>query len=69
MLDDDNHSVKDVQLLTDALIKTVEALQKFSAVEQVPPNWSRAQLAPVLERLTLALDTPEHFELTVRFSE
>ena len=64
MLDDDNHSVKDVQLLTDALIKTVEALQKFSAVEQVPPNLSGVQLTPVLERLTLALDTPEQFELT-----
>ena len=64
MLDNDNHSVKDIQLLTDALVKTVAALQKLSAVEQVPPNLSGVQLTPVLERLTLALDTPEQFELT-----
>ena len=65
MLDDSNHSVKDVQLLTDALVKTVEALQKLSSIEQqVPPNLSGTQLVAVLERLTLALDTPEQFALT-----
>ena len=61
-LEDSNHSVNDVQMLTDALIKTVEALQKLSATEQqVPPSLSGAQLITVLERLTLALDTPEQF--------
>ena len=61
---DKNHDVKDVQSLTDSLIKTVEALQKLSAIEQqVPPNDSRTQLVAVLERLTLALDTPEPFAL------
>ncbi len=61
---DKNHDVKDVQALTDSLIKTVEALQKLSAIEQqVPPNDSRTQLVAVLERLTLALDTPEPFAL------
>ena len=65
MLDDSNHSVKDVQLLTDALVKTVEALQKLSSIEQqVPPNLSGTQLVAVLERLTLALDAPEQFALT-----
>ena len=60
MLYDKNHTVKDVQGLTDSLIKTVEALQKLSAIEQqVPPNYSRTQLVTVLERLTLALNTPE----------
>lgn len=60
LLYDKNHPVNDVQSLTDSLIKTVEALQKLSAVEQqVPPNDSRTQLVAVLERLTLALDTPE----------
>lgn len=64
LLYDKNHDVKDVQALTDSLIKTVEALQKFSAIEQqVPPNDSRTQLVAVLERLTLALDTPEQFAL------
>ena len=59
-----NHDVKDVQSLTDSLIKTVEALQKLSAIEQqLPPNDSRTQLVAVLERLTLALDTPEQFAL------
>lgn len=64
-LHDKNHDVKDVQSLTDSLIKTVEALQKFSVIEQqmVPPNDSRTQLVAVLERLTLALDTPEQFAL------
>ena len=59
---ENNHSVNDVQVLTDALIKTVEALQKLSATEQqVPSNLSGAQLITVLERLTLTLNTPEQF--------
>lgn len=61
---DKHHDVKDIQSLTDSLIKTVEALQKLSAIEQqLPPNDSRTQLVAVLERLTLALDTPEQFAL------
>ncbi len=64
LLYEKHHTVKDVQALTDSLIKTVEALQKFSAIEQQgPPNDSRTQLVAVLERLTLALDTPEPFAL------
>ena len=64
LLYDKNHDVKDVQSLTDSLIKTVEALQKLSAIEQqVPPNDSQTQLVAVLERLTLALDTPEQLAL------
>ena len=64
LLYDKNHDVKDVQALTDSLIKTVEVLQKLAAIEQqVPPNDSRTQLVAVLERLTLALDTPEQFAL------
>lgn len=64
LLYEKNHDVKDVQALTDSLIKTVEALQKLAAIEQqVPPNDSRTQLVAVLERLTLALDTPEPFAL------
>lgn len=60
ILYDSNHSVKDVQVLTDSLVKTVEALQKLSATEQqVPPNLSGTQLITVLEKLTLTLDTPE----------
>lgn len=61
---DKHHDVKDIQSLTDSLIKTVEALQKLSAIEQqLPPNDSRTQLVAVLERLTLALDTPEQFAI------
>ena len=65
MLYNKDHPVKDVQSLTDSLIKTVEVLQKFSAIQQqvVPPNDSRTQLVAVLERLTLALDTPEQLAL------
>lgn len=63
-LHDKNHDVKDVQSLTDSLIKTVEALQKFSAIQQqIPLNDSPTQLVAVLERLTLALDTPDQFAL------
>ena len=44
--------------------KMRERKQKLSAIEQqVPPNDSRTQLVAVLERLTLALDTPEPFAL------
>ena len=64
LLYDKNHDVKDVQALTDSLIKTMEALQKLAAIEQQgSPNDSRTQLVAVLERLTLALDTPEQFTL------
>ena len=64
MLDNGNHSVKDFQGLTDSLVKTVEALQKFSSIEQQgTPNVSEAQLIAVLEHLTLALDTPKQFSI------
>ena len=54
------HSLADMQLLTNMLIKTVESLRKLSAAEekQIPVNLSGAQLVGVLERLTLALKAP-----------
>ena len=52
------HSVEDVQVLTNSLIKTVESLRKLSAVDE-SVNLSAPQLVGVLERLTLALRAPE----------
>ena len=64
-LKDDRYDVKDFQMLTDSLMKTIERLQKFSAVEeQTPAHLSAPQLVAVLERLTLALDTPEQVALS-----
>ena len=64
-LKDDRYDVKDFQMLTDSLMKTIEGLQKVSAVEeQTPANLSAPQLVAVLERLTLALDTPEQVALS-----
>ena len=54
------HSLVEMQLLTNMLIKTVESLRKLSAVDeqQIPVNLSAPQLVGVLERLTLALKAP-----------
>ena len=55
------HSLVEMQLLTNMLIKTVESLRKLSAVDeqQIPVNLSAPQLVGVLERLTLVLRAPE----------
>ena len=60
-LETGGHSVEDVQVLTNSLIKTVESLRKLSAVDEQQPsvNLSAPQLVGVLERLTLALRAPE----------
>lgn len=64
-LEDKDHDVKDLQMLTNSLTKTLESLQKLSAVEQQSPvNLSGPQLVAVLERLTLALDAPEQLALS-----
>ena len=60
-LETGEHSVEDVQVLTNSLIKTVESLRKLSAIDEQQPslNLSAPQLVGVLERLTLALRAPE----------
>ena len=64
-LEDDNHTVKDLQILTNSLTKTIEGLQKVSAVEsRGSTDLSGPQLVAVLERLTLALETPEQLSLS-----
>ena len=63
-LDNEEHSVKEFQMLTNSLTKTLESLRKLSAVEQpMPVSLSGPQLVGVLERLTLALNAPEQLEL------
>ena len=63
-LDNEEHSPKEFQMLTNALTKTLESLRKLSAVEQpMPVSLSGPQLVGVLERLTLALRVPEQLEL------
>lgn len=64
-LNNQDHTVKDLQILTNSLTKTIESLQKLSAVEsQAPIDLSAPRLVAVLERLTLALGTAEPLELT-----
>lgn len=64
-LQKENHTVKDLQILTSSLTKTVESLQKVSTVEkQGAVDASVPKVMTVLERLTLALSTPEPLELT-----
>ena len=59
-LDNQTHSVQDLQLLTNSLTKTMETLRKLSVVEEpMPVNLSGPQLVAVLERLTLALKAPD----------
>lgn len=60
MLEHDKLSATDCHLLTNALTRTLDSLHKAAAVEQhKATDLSGAQLVAVLERLTLALDTPE----------
>ena len=64
-LENDDYTVKDLQMLTNALTKTIESLRKVSVVEaQAPVSLSEPQLVAVLERLTLALDAPEQLALS-----
>ena len=61
-LEKGDYSVKDMQMLTNSLVKTVESLRKVSAIDEqpMPANLSAPpQLVGVLERLTLALRAPE----------
>ena len=63
-LDNEEHTVKDFQSLTNSLTKTMESLRKLSAVEeQRHANLSPPQLVGVLERLTVALRAPGQLEL------
>lgn len=59
-LETKTHSAKELQLLTNSLTKTMESLRRLSVAEQpIPVNLSGTQIVGVLERLTLALQTPE----------
>ena len=69
-LDNEKHSVKDFQMLTNSLTKTLESLRKLSAVEEATPaSLSGPQLVGVLERLTLALRAPDQIELRGKAKE
>ena len=58
-LDKKQYSVRDFQSLTNSLVKTLESLQKLSAVEkQAAADASVPKVMAVLERLTLALEAP-----------
>ena len=64
-LDKEDHTVNDLQILTNSLTKTVESLRKVSTVEaQVPVDLSAPHLVAVLERLTLALDAPDQLAVS-----
>lgn len=64
-LGSNDYTVKDLEMLTNSLTKTLESLQKFSAgVAQTATDLSAPQLVAVLERLTVALDTPEQLALS-----
>ena len=57
-LNNNQHSVESLQVLTQALTKTVESLEKLSPVEQqTSANSSTPQLIGILERITVVLKT------------
>ena len=59
-LDEPLESVHDMQALTTSVTKTMESMRKLSATERgKSESLSGPQLVAVLERLTLALKTPE----------
>ena len=63
---DDGRSIplKNVQMLTNSLTKTLESLRKLSVVDEpMSRSLSGPQLVAVLERLTFALRTPAQNQL------
>ena len=59
-LENETHSLEDLELLTTLLVKVMESLRKVSLIEApMPVDLSGPQLVAVLERLTLALKAPE----------
>lgn len=57
-LNNKEHSVNDLQSLTDTLTKTLESLEKLSPTDQqAAMNLSTPQLPNLLERFTVALET------------
>lgn len=56
-LNNEEHSVNDLQSLTQSLTKTLESLEKLSPTDQqVSENLHTPQLAGILERFTVALE-------------
>ena len=56
-LNNKEHSVNDLQSLTQSLTKTLESLEKLSPTDQKPStNLPMPQLASILERFTIALE-------------
>ena len=56
-LENKEHSVNDLQSLTQSLIKTLESLEKLSPTDQqATMNLSTPQLTSILERFTIALE-------------
>ena len=63
-LDKEEHSPKELQMLTNSLTKTLESLRKLSVVDEpMSRSLSGPQLVAVLERLTFALRTPAQNQL------
>ncbi|MCG9131605.1 hypothetical protein J5I95_07990 [Candidatus Poribacteria bacterium] len=57
-LENKEHSINDLQSLTQTLTKTLESLEKLSPVDQqASENVYTPQLVGILERFTVALDT------------
>lgn len=64
-IDDKAFTAKDLHILTVSLMVALDGIHKFKSAEQlVPTNFSAPQLVAVLERLTVALDTPEQLALS-----
>ena len=64
-LNNKEHSVNDLQSLTQTLTKTLESLEKLSpADQQTSANLPTLQLASILERFTIALEAFQHIAST-----
>ena len=60
VLEHNEHTATDWQVLTSSLVRTLDSLRKvWETEQQEPANLSGSQLVAILERLTLALDAPE----------
>ena len=65
VLNNGTYTVKDLPTLTASLTKTLDSIRKLTVVEQPGSvNLSGSQLVAVLERLTVALDSPEQLVLS-----
>lgn len=64
VIEDEKLPAKELQILTNSLLMTLDGIHKLQSEKQEEENMSAPQLVAVLERLTVALDAPEQLSFS-----